>query len=219
MAFGGLPRRVQYTPVPNPMFGPLLEQIDDLGELKCTLRLIWMLHRKRGYPKLVTLGELKADRTLARSLARLNGDNTIERAVSLAVKRGTILEETDGRSGEPVYMLNSEQGRSALAVSAGGPATSGGGLELESSEAAVERPNVFAMYEDNIGIMSPMIADELREAEQLYPEAWIEDAFREAVANNKRSWRYISRILERWSREGKGDGEPGRYPKKAGRYY
>ena len=103
------------------MFGPLLEQIDDLGELKCTLRLIWMLHRKRGYPKLVTLGELKADRTLARSLDRLNRGNTIERAVSLAVKRGTILEGTDGRSGEPVYMLNSEQGRAALAVSAGGP--------------------------------------------------------------------------------------------------
>ena len=69
MSFGGLPRRVQYTPVPNPMFGTLLEQIDDLGEFKCTLRLVWMLHRHRGHPKLVTLGELKADRTLARSLA------------------------------------------------------------------------------------------------------------------------------------------------------
>ena len=38
MAFGGFPRRVQYTPVPSPVFGPLLEEIDDLGELKCTLR-------------------------------------------------------------------------------------------------------------------------------------------------------------------------------------
>ena len=201
------------------MFGHLLEQIDDLGELKCTLRLIWMLHRKRGYPKLVTLGELKADRTLARSLASVSDVDAIERAVSLAVKRGTILEGTDGRSGEPVYMLNSEQGRVALAASVKGRVASGEGPELESSEAAVERPNIFAMYEDNIGIMSPMIAEELREAEQLYPEAWIGDAFREAVENNKRSWRYISRILERWSREGRGDGEPGRHPKKAGRYY
>ena len=116
-------------------------------------------------------------------------------------------------------MLNSEQGRVALAASVKGRVASGEGPELESSEAAVERPNIFAMYEDNIGIMSPMIAEELREAEQLYPEAWIEDAFREAVENNKRSWRYISRILERWSREGRGDGEPGRHPKKVGRYY
>ena len=201
------------------MFGPLLEQIDDLGELKCTLRLIWTLHRKKGHPRLVTLGELKADRTLAKSLARLDGGDAVERALSLAVKRGTVLEGTDGRSGEPVYMLNSEQGRAALAASMKGRETSGEGPELESVEAAAERPNVFAMYEDNIGIMSPMIAEELREAEQVYPAAWIEDAFREAVTNNKRSWRYISRILERWSQEGKGDGEPGRYHKEIGRYY
>ena len=32
-------------------------------------------------------------------------------------------------------------------------------------------------------------ADELREAENLYPASWIEDAFREAVEQNKRSWR------------------------------
>ena len=219
MAFGGLPRRVQYTPVPNPMFGPLLEQIDDLGELKCTLRLIWILHRKRGYPKMATLGELKADRTLARSLACLNDDSAIERAMRLAVKRGTFLEGTDGHSGETFYILNSEQGRAAMASPVKGRATSGEGAQPEPWEAAAERPNVYAMYEDNIGIMSPMIADELREAEQLYPEAWIKDAFREAVENNKRSWRYVSRILERWSREGRGDGEPGRYPKKVGRYY
>ena len=220
MAFGGLPRRVQYTPVPNPMFGPLLEQIDDLGELKCTLRLIWMLHRKKEYPRLVTLGELKADRTLARSLAHLNDRRAIERAMRLAVERGTFLEGTHhGRSGETVYMLNSEQGRAAMAATIKGCGTTGESTDLEPWEAAIERPNVFAMYEDNIGMMSPMIADELREAEQLYPAAWIEDAFREAVENNKRSWRYVSRILERWSQEGRGDGEPGRYPKKVGRYY
>jgi hypothetical protein len=46
--------------------------------------------------------------------------------------------------------------------------------------------------------------------------AWIEEAFREAASLNKRSWRYIERILERWSTEGKGSGEPGRDTKKKG---
>ena len=219
MAFGGLPRRVQYTPVPNPMFGTLLEQIDDVGELKCTLRLIWMLHRKKGYPKLVTLRELKADRTLARSLARPDERPDIERAMSLAVKRGTFLEGADARSGDTVYMLNSERDRAAMASIVEGRLTVDASTNVEPWEAALERPNVFAIYEDNIGMMSPMIADQLREAEQRYPAAWIEDAFREAVENNKRSWRYVSRILERWSQEGRGDGELGRHPKKAGRYY
>jgi len=51
-----------------------------------------------------------------------------------------------------------------------------------------------------------MIAEELREAEKLYPVTWIRDAIKEAVSLNKRNWRYVAAILERWSAEGKGDG-------------
>ena len=73
------------------------------------------------------------------------------------------------------------------------------------------RPNVFALYEQNIGMLTPLIADELREAEQTYPVEWIEEAFREAVSLNKRSWKYIRAILERWRTEGRGD-EAGQRP-------
>ena len=62
-------------------------------------------------------------------------------------------------------------------------------------------------------MLTPMIAEELREAEKLYPENWIRDAVKEAVSLNKRSWRYIARILERWSAEGKSDGTHQRYSK------
>ena len=84
--------------------------------------------------------------------------------------------------------------------------------------AEVARPNIFAQYEDNIGMLTPMVADELREAESHYPMSWIDEAFKEAVTQNKRSWRYVSRILERWDREGRHHGKSGRYPKKTGRY-
>ena len=218
MAFGGFPRRVQYTPVPSPLFGPLLEQIDDLGELKCTLRVIWLLHQKKGFPRSVTLNELLADRTLAKSLAHVDQRRDLRESMRLAVTRGTFLEGTDKSSGETVYMLNSERDRAAMASVTEGRMRVGAGPDVDPWDATVERPNIFAMYEDNIGMLSPMIADELRDAEQLYPAAWIEDAFREAVENNKRSWRYVVRILERWAQEGRGDGEPGRYSKKAGRY-
>ena len=72
------------------------------------------------------------------------------------------------------------------------------------------------LYEQNIGLLTPMVAEELKEAEKLYPAAWIEEAFREASSLNKRSWRYIERILERWSTEGKNSGKPGRDIKKKG---
>ena len=215
-SFSGFPRQVRYTPVPSPLFGPLLEQIDDLAELKLTLRTIWLLHQKRGFPRFLTRKELFADRTLAGAL----GADGLRRAVGMAVTRGTLIALTidsdDG--GEEVYALNREEDRNALSkiavASCGADPASG----AQPGQGAPERSNVFALYEDNIGMLNPMIADELREAEELYPIEWIEDAFREAVSHNKRSWRYISRILERWEREGRSHGEPGRHLKKAGYY-
>ena len=67
----------------------------------------------------------------------------------------------------------------------------------------IERPNIFILYEQNIGLLSPMIADELRDAADQYPVEWIEAAFREAVLHNKRKWSYIRAILRRWETEGR----------------
>ena len=208
-------------PVPAPLFGPLLEEIDDLDELKCTMRLIWLLQQKKGFPRFVTLQEVFADRVLASALSveGRQDQGRIEAALSRAVGRGTLTTTTVDQAGEKqmAYALNTEADRQALASIATStqPSRDQG---REPWEAATNPPNVFALYEANIGMLSPMIADELREAEDLYPVAWIEDAFREAVSQNKRSWRYISRILERWDQEGRHDGKSGRYPKKARNY-
>ena len=78
------------------------------------------------------------------------------------------------------------------------------------------RPNVFVLYEQNIGMLTPMIAEELRDAEKHYPEDWIPEAFREAVELNKRSWRYVLRILERWRAEGKDAGKAAAEPPRDG---
>jgi DNA replication protein len=67
----------------------------------------------------------------------------------------------------------------------------------------LERPNVFVLYEQNIGLLSPMIAEELKDAAERYPAEWIESAFREAVLQNKRKWSYIRAILRRWETEGR----------------
>ena len=220
--FAGFPHRVRSTPVPNPIFGPLLEQIDDLAELKATLRVIWALHEKRGYPRFVSLSSLLADRTLARALS--DGDSPhrvlVESGLARAVERGTLISapvEVDGGK-ERVYMLNTDKDRKALAAMTKADLVPMR-LDVDGDWAeAEEPPNIFSLYEDNVGMLSPMMADELRDAEQRYPAPWIEDAFREAVLQNRRSWRYIQRILERWDREGRGDGEPGRHTKAAGYY-
>lgn len=211
MSFVGFPNKVMHTPVPNPVFGPLLEQIDDLAELKLTLRLIWLFHQKRGYPRYVSSGEILSDQVLLRSFEPLASDarSIIQIALRAAIDRGTFVIFAIDRRGksEDVYVLNTEA--NVRAISEYGEVT-GGYLDVveDTRDEVGERPNVFALYEDNIGMLSPMIADELKLAEEAYPHEWIEDAFRRAAAQNKRSWRYIAAILERWEREGRSDGEP-----------
>jgi DnaD/phage-associated family protein len=74
---------------------------------------------------------------------------------------------------------------------------------LRNVQVQIERPNIFVLYEQNIGLLSPLIADELKDAADQYPAEWIESAFREAVQQNKRSWKYIRAILRRWETEGR----------------
>ena len=65
---------------------------------------------------------------------------------------------------------------------------------------------IFQHYEQNIGVLTPMIAEEIADALDVYPTSWIEEVILIAVTFNKRSWAYCRTILERWNREGKDDG-------------
>jgi DNA replication protein len=89
------------------------------------------------------------------------------------------------------------------AVGAGIYAKHGGYENVKNMYVEVDRPNIFALYEQNIGLLTPLIAEDLKDAVNHYPEEWIEAAFREALQHNKRKWSYISAILRRWETEGR----------------
>ena len=144
----------------------------------------------------------------------------ITQAIKRAVQRGSLATGALKQHGkwEQLYVLNTESDRAALAKIVEGEILAGPVSGATPWEAATEKLNIFTLYEDNIGMLSPIISDQLKEAEDMYPASWVEDAFREAASQNRRSWRYISRILERWDREGRTDGKSGRYPKKTKHY-
>jgi len=207
--FAGFPQRMRFTPLPNLFFSQLLPQIDDIAELKTTLHIFWSLYYKRGYPKFITLHELLGDKAL---MIGLGDGETLRQGLERATSRGTLLHLTLDREGEreDLYFLNTEVDRKAVAKIASGEISLGAWPRREPCLETQEWPNIFTLYEENIGMLTPMIAEELKEAEGLYPASWIESAFREAASRNKRNWRYISRILERWASEGKEDGASGR---------
>ena len=43
-----------------------------------------------------------------------------------------------------------------------------------------------------------MIAEELKDSETEFPGFWLQEAVQLAVEHNKRNWRYIRAILDRW---------------------
>ncbi|MCX6009969.1 MAG: DnaD domain protein [Chloroflexi bacterium] len=217
--FSGFPARAEVTPIPNLFFTAVMPKIDGVAELKAILHVFWLLSRRRGYPQFVTYNELLSDPIL---MSGIEGgtkpkDEVLRLALEQAVQHGTMLHLRIDRDGQPedAYFINSETTREAINKIQQGdfPQLVLAPRKGEGAE-TVPPPNIFSLYEQNIGMLTPMIAEELQDAEKLYPAEWIESAFKEAVALNKRSWKYIARILERWATEGKDDGKPGRDFKK-----
>jgi DnaD/phage-associated family protein len=212
--FAGFPAgKMATTPVPNLFFSELLPLIDNLAELKVVLHLFWLIGKKRGALRYARLDELLHDRRLLEGLAtaKQSGEAVLQDALERAVARGAVLhtEVKRGREIEHWYMINSANGREVLERLAAGEldllGDSGEDVQLQQ-----ERPTIFVLYEQNIGLLTPMIADELRDAERHFPAEWIGDAFRQAVLHNKRSWKYVLAILERWRTEGRGAGRQDR---------
>lgn len=206
--FHGFPAgKVRFTPLPEPFFNQLLPLIDDLAELKVTLYALWLLDKKSGDIRYFRENELANDEIL---LTALSDDpeqaaELLHNALERAVQRGTFLRATflHGEQEIPLYFLNSPRGRHAWQSIRRGewrPDFS----DQVTVQLPPQKPNIFQLYEEHIGPITPLIADMLREAEDTYPMAWIEKAFALAVKSNARNWRYVESILKRWQ-EGKHD--------------
>jgi DNA replication protein len=210
--FSGFPGGpVQLTVVPDLFFSELLTEIDDLAELKLTLHALWRLYRKQGQFRYLSRAELEQDGLLLGSLRR-PGQNPLDvlaEALERATIRGSLLRlrvVVDGKP-EEWYCINTERSRQTIA------ALERGELEPEVIAMPVvplavpdDRPTIFTLYEQNVGLLQPLIAEELREAATTFPPDWLEEAFRVAAQRNIRSWRYIRTILERWAHEGRDNG-------------
>jgi DNA replication protein len=217
--FDGFPAKSSYVSLPAIFFSRLVPQIDDLAELKVSLHIFWLLYRKKGYPRFATLNELLGDRTLLTGLASGSGsspEQALRDGLGKAVSRGTLLIlnlERDGKQ-EELFFINTEQDRKAIARIESGELPLGQFLPGQiETPVIVATPNVFQLYEQNIGVITPRLAEELKEAEKTYPASWLEEAFHEAVRQNKRRWSYIEAILKRWAEEGKDEGKPQRHYK------
>jgi DnaD/phage-associated family protein len=136
----------------------------------------------------------------------------IKLGLEKAVKRGSLLKVQ--KEADVYFLLNSPRGRAAVQA-----IESGKWNPKTDSAPPMERPNVFKLYEENIGALTPLIADTLKDAEETYQTEWIAEAIELAVKNNKRNWKYCEAILKRWKEEGRGEKQDRRDTEKDRRKY
>ncbi|MDX2136696.1 MAG: DnaD domain protein [Chloroflexota bacterium] len=198
------PGRPRTAALPTLFFTDVLPLIDDLAELKVTLFAFYAVQQREGKYRYVRLRDFASSPSLMQSLKAAGDEvSALAAALKAAVTRGTLLCADVPLEGavETIYFINAEPGRAAIRKIAEGKWQHG--AQPQTLELMPERPNIYQLYEENIGALTGIIADHLKDAERDYPPGWVEDAIRLAVTHEKRSWKYVQGILERWRKEGK----------------
>jgi DNA replication protein len=201
--FKGFTDSETFTQLPDIFFHQLLKEIDDAAELKVTVYFLWYAEHMDGPFRALSKMDFEVKELGLSAEAITSG-------LEKAVKRGSLLKVK--KDAAVYFLLNSPRGRAgAEAIESGKWNPKFGGAVLP-----LEHPNVFKVYEENIGPLTPLIADALKDAEETYAAEWIKDAIELAVKNNKRNWKYCEAILKRWKEEGRAEKQDRRDDKKSG---
>lgn len=187
-------------------FQDILPHMRDLTELKLVLHVI-ELWRRSGFEPVAE--DLLLSGAVTRSAVGEGspepGDQLVRRGLERAVANGFLLRMSLARPGRQrvFYLPSVRWNRDLLDRLRSDDPLAAEELALPPDAViSVYRPNVFTLYERHIGPLTPIVAEQLRDAERSYPRAWIEEAILRAVQSNKRSWRYIQAILARWEKTG-----------------
>ena len=199
--FKGFTDSETFTQLPDSFFIQLLNEVNDADELKVTLYAIWRIEHMDGPFR--SLCETDFD---AKDLGLAKDE--VASGLEKAVQRGSLLKSV--HEADTFYFLNSPRGRAAAEAFAKGNWRA----SAQIKSVPMERPNVFKLYEENIGPLTPLIADALKDAEETYSSEWVADAIELAVKNNKRNWKYCEAILKRWKEEGRAEKQNRRDDKK-----
>ena len=162
----------QPVALPASFFSDLLPVIDDLAELKVTIFAQAALQQKEGDYRLLSIDEFAADKSLMRGLAVIDdsvpANKLLKSALEKAVARVTLLmaEIEIGGEARRYYTGADDVGRALQQRIQDGhwrPAADG------EIELLPPRPSIYGLYEDNVGVLTPMIVDSLKDAEATYP--------------------------------------------------
>lgn len=207
------PARTSRLPIniPHAFLAETVVDISSMAELQVSLAMFRLMAQLEGEETPIAERAILRDETLRRALRRdgiaSDPDSRIMQGLELAVGRGTLLRFVAEGSTQRSYWyyLNTAVNRATIGAMERGAVPPPAIIWEGKTQPAVsiEPSNAFQLYEQNIGPLTPLIADQISRAVEDYPGDWIEDAIGEAVNYNRRSWRYVLRILENWQAMGR----------------
>ncbi|MGD9935022.1 MAG: DnaD domain-containing protein [Dehalococcoidia bacterium] len=202
--FEGFPAVGRATAIPHAFFTAVLPSLEAPGDLLAFLFAARLLQQRRGDAAFVSADDIWSLDGAPAAFTRLGGGRAglvagLDRCV--AVRALLALDLSGPGSTERIYVLNDPRSRRLIARARAGELALRPGVSVR--DVPVETPpGVFRLYEENVGTITPLIGERLLAAAEEYPQEWLERAVREAVELNRRNWRYIERVLQRWAVEG-----------------
>jgi len=186
------------TSLPGDFFRTVMPAIDDVNLLKLVLYVLWKANMVGDYQISFTTESILVDKIFSDGLSGEITDRVmlVDALLQQAVEKKFLLQWQSNQHTHSKYFINCDAGQAALQNAAQGSVSSY--ITLDQI-----KPNIYKIYEENIGPLTPLIADTLRDAEATYPVEWITEAMEIAVENNVRRWRYVESVLDRWTKEGR----------------
>ena len=163
----------------------------------------WRLHQrvraeKSKYPNPPTIAD-KCPQLLTNAPVSVNDNvNVIENRIT----RTKAVAGGVGGTAKKKTPVNLGEGQSE-AASIKTPPKQGDSRSEAGMEQEPELAAVVICYEQNLGMITPIIAESLKDIAKNYPPSWFPDAVKIAVKAGVRKLNYIESILERWQTEGK----------------
>jgi len=189
----------EFTGIPDVFFRELLPNLKDINEIKLCLLILWKAYTIGDFGMPITAANILLDEIFISGLESSDGgtEKLITEILEKAVVDNILLKINNESNEKPnIYFINSPRGRKAASEKS---------RNAQPTKITLDhiQPNIFRLYQENIGPLTPIIADALREAIDIYPVEWIKEAIQIAVQNNVRRWRYVESILDRWQKEGR----------------
>lgn len=218
-AFVGFPAGgLEEVLIPARLLPDLLGRIDSLAETRLTLYCYQQIGRLSGQGAWLRASELRSDPVLLDLMSGLSQlhtsqevlDDALEKALVRNSLLGLELRDTDGEPADNALFLNTEAGRRLRAsMQDAGSAVRGDGGVPAVAQLSDAEP--FKIYHQNFGLLTPVLADQLRSLIEDFPLPWVCEAMEIAVSRNIKALAYVKAILNRWEQEARESGEASRF--------